>query len=158
MAKSEKLQYFHPRSVIEGDVTLGNNVSLWPGAVVRGDFKPIKIGNYTNVQDNVVIHGGHEHSVEIGDYVSIGHGAIVHGCKIGNYVLIGMGSIILNGAEIPDNTFIGAGALIPENKKLEPGVYVGVPAKKMRGMQPDDHAYIKKNALEYWNMAQKFMK
>src|SRR3989344_8087176 len=154
----EKLQYIHPRATIEKDVTLGNNVSIWPGAVIRGDFKPIKIGNYTNVQDNAVIHGGHNHSVEIGDYVSIGHSAIVHGCKIGNYVLIGMGSIILSGAEIPDNCYIGAGALVPENKKLEPGVYVGVPARKMRDMQAGDHEYIRHNAVEYWEMAQKFMR
>ena len=85
------LQYIHPRATILGDVTLGKNISIFPGAVLRGDFQPIKIGNYTNVQDNAVIHGGHEQKVEIGDYVSIGHGAIVHGCKIGNYVLIGMG-------------------------------------------------------------------
>lgn len=157
MAKTEKPQYIHPKATLEGDVVLGNNTSVWPGAVVRGDFKSIKIGDYTNIQDNAVVHGGHNHSVEIGDYVSIGHGAIVHGCKIGSYVLIGMGSIILNGAEIPDNTFIGAGALVPEDKKLEPGVYVGVPAKKMRPMHEGDHEYIRKNAMAYWEMAKKFM-
>ncbi len=149
--------YIHPHATIIGDVKLGKSVSIWPGAVLRGDFQPIKIGNYTNIQDNVVIHGGHKHSVEIGDYVSIGHGAIVHGCKIGNYVLVGMGAIILNGAEIPDNCFIGAGALVSENKKLEPGVYVGVPAKKMRDMHAGDHEYIRKNALDYWGNAKEVL-
>ena len=150
-------KFIHPRAAVIGDVKLGKSSSVWPGAVLRGDFKPIKIGNYTNVQDNAVVHGGHVHDVQIGDYVSIGHGAIVHGCKIGNYVLVGMGSIILSGAEIPDNCYIGAGALVPENKILEPGVYVGVPAKKMRDIGEEDLEYIRKNANEYWEMAKRYV-
>lgn len=149
------LQYIHPRATIMGDVKLGKNVSIWPGAVLRGDFNLIKVGDYTNIQDNAVLHGGHRETVEIGDYVSIGHGAIVHGAKIGNYVLIGMGSIILSGAKIPDNTFIGAGALVPENKVLEPGVYIGVPCRKFRDLHKGDHEYIRKNAVDYWENAKK---
>ena len=120
-------------AVIIGDVEIGADCSIWYGAVLRGDVNPIRIGNRVNIQDGAVLHTLYKNSVvETGDDVTIGHNAVVHGAKIGNNVLIGMGSIIMDHAVVPDNTIIGAGALVSANAQLEPGVYAGMPAKKIK--------------------------
>ncbi len=120
-------------SAIIGDVVIGEDCSIWYGAVLRGDVNSIKIGDRVNIQDGAVLHSLYECSiVDIGNDVSVGHNAIIHGCKIGHNVLVGMGAIIMDNAVVPDNTIIGAGALIPSNAVLEPGVYAGVPAKKIK--------------------------
>lgn len=120
-------------AAIIGDVTIGEDCSIWYGAVLRGDVNTIKIGDRVNIQDGAVIHTLYNRSVsEIGNDVSVGHNAIIHGAKVGNNVLIGMGAILMDNAVIPDNTIIAAGAVVLSNAILEPGVYAGVPAKKVK--------------------------
>ena len=137
-------------AVIIGDVEIGADCSIWYGAVLRGDVNPIRIGNRVNIQDGAVLHTLHKDSiVEVGDDVSIGHNAIIHGAKVGSKVLVGMGAILMDHAEISDNSIIGAGALVPPHKKLEPGVYTGAPAKKIRDASHEIAAAAHKNAGGY---------
>jgi len=145
-------------AVIIGDVEIGDDCSIWYGAVLRGDVNPIKIGNRVNVQDGAVLHTTHHTSVvEIGDDVSIGHNAIVHGAKVGSNVLIGMGSIIMDNAVIPNDTIIGAGAFVSSNTLLEPGVYAGMPAKKIREGSDVVAAAAQKNAAGYLRYKEWFL-
>ena len=131
--------FFAENAVIVGDVTMGNNCSIWYSAVLRGDVNTIKLGNYVNIQDNATIHTLYKKSVtEIGDNVSVGHNAVIHGAKIGNNVLIGIGAIILDHAEIGDNSIIAAGALVKTGTVVEPNsIYAGVPAKKVKDIEPE---------------------
>src|SRR5574344_918980 len=116
---------------IIGDVTIGDDCSIWYSTVLRGDVNTIKIGDRVNIQDGAVLHTLYNNSVvEIGNDVSVGHNAIIHGAKVGNNVLVGMGAILMDNVVVPDNTIIAAGAVVLSNEILEPGVYAGVPAKK----------------------------
>ena len=124
-------------AVIIGDTTIGKDCSIWFGAVLRGDVNKITIGDRTNIQDGAVIHTLYDKSpkpsqTHIGNDVSVGHNAIIHGAKVGNNVLVGMGAILMDNAVIPDNTVIAAGSVVLSNSVLEPGVYAGVPAKKVK--------------------------
>jgi carbonic anhydrase/acetyltransferase-like protein (isoleucine patch superfamily) len=134
--------FIAPGAHIIGDVTLGENSSVWFGAVIRGDVNKITIGDYTNVQDNVVIHvtnGGH--ATHIGARVTIGHKAVLHACTVGNDCLIGMGSVILDGVEIGDGSVVAAGALVTPGKKFPPGsMILGSPAKAVRQVRPEERA------------------
>lgn len=136
---------------VMGNVELGENVSVWYNAVIRGDLKnPIKIGKNSNVQDNAVIHLSEKSIVEIGENVTIGHAAIIHGAKIEDNVLIGMGAIVLDGAHIKSNSIIGAGALVTGGKIVEEGsMMLGSPAKFVRECSEDEIRSITDNALEY---------
>ena len=137
-------------AVIIGDVTLGDDCSIWYGVVLRGDVNTIKIGNRVNIQDNASVHTLYQRSVtEIGDDVSVGHNAVVHGAKVGNNVLVGMGAILMDNAEIADGSIIAAGAVVLTGEKLEPGVYAGVPAKKVKDGSDAITAAAHKNAQGY---------
>lgn len=126
--------FFADNATLIGDVTMGNNCSVWFNAVIRGDVHYIKMGDQVNVQDGAVIHATYQKSpTNIGSYVSIAHNAIVHGCTIHDNVLIGMGAIIMDDAVVQSNAIIAAGALISKNTLVESGsVYAGVPAKKIK--------------------------
>ena len=137
-------------AVIVGDVEIGDDCSIWYGAVLRGDVNPIRIGNRVNVQECAVLHATYQETiVEIGDDVTIGHNAIVHGAKVGNNVLIGMGSIVMDRAVVEDNTVVGAGAFVPSRIRLEAGVYTGMPAKKIRDGNDAITAAVQKSATGY---------
>ena len=137
-------------AVIVGDVTIGEDCSIWYGAVLRGDVNTIKIGDRVNIQDGAVIRTLYNRSVSIlGNDVSVGHNAIIHGAKVGNNVLIGMGAILMDNAVIPDNTIIAAGAVVLSNEVLEPGVYAGVPAKKVKDSSSAIGEAAHKNAQGY---------
>ena len=137
-------------AVIIGDVTIGDDCSIWYGVVLRGDVNTIKIGNRVNIQDNASVHTLYQRSVTIiGDDVSVGHNAVVHGAKVGNDVLVGMGAILMDNAEIADGSIIAAGAVVLSNEKLEPGVYAGVPAKKVKDGSDSVTAAAHKNAQGY---------
>lgn len=128
-----KNTFIAENAAIIGDVTIGEDCSIWYSAVLRGDVNTIRIGDRVNIQDGAVLHTLYNRSiVEIGNDVSVGHNAIIHGAKIGNNVLVGMGAILMDNAVIPDNTIIAAGAVVLSNSILEPGVYAGVPAKKVK--------------------------
>lgn len=142
--------YLAEGAVVKGDVTCGNDASVWYNATVRGDSNPITIGERTNVQDNAVIHVELTHPVKIGNDVTIGHSAIVHGCEVGDNTLIGMGAIILNGAKIGKNCIIGAGALVTQNSVIPDGTLAfGNPAKVIRKLTPQEIESNKENALHY---------
>jgi carbonic anhydrase/acetyltransferase-like protein (isoleucine patch superfamily) len=133
-----------------GDVTIGEGTSIWYGAVVRGDMNTIVIGKYSNVQDNSSLHVDSNEPLKIGDYTTVGHNAVVHGCTIGNNCLIGMGAIILNNAIIGDNCIIGAGALITEGAVISSNSLVlGAPGKVKRELTEDDIKSIRDNAVRY---------
>ena len=120
-------------ATIIGTVTMGDDCSVWYGAVLRGDVGAIRIGDRVNIQDNAVLHATNKVSeCIIGNDVSIGHGANVHGAVIGNDVIIGMGAIVMDNTVVPDGTIIAAGAVVPANQTLEPCIYAGIPAKKIK--------------------------
>jgi carbonic anhydrase/acetyltransferase-like protein (isoleucine patch superfamily) len=137
-------------AVVIGDVVIGDDCSIWYGAVLRGDVNSIRLGRRVNIQDGAVLHTLYERSVvEIGDDVSVGHNAIIHGAKVGNNVLVGMGAILMDNAVIPDNTIIAAGAVVLSNAILEPGVYAGLPAKKVKDSDEKVVEMARNNAAGY---------
>ncbi len=139
--------FIHKKAVVEGSVGLGENVSIWAGAVLRGDEGKITIGRNSNIQDNCVLHG---HKLEIGENVTVGHGAVVHGCKIGNNVLIGMGAIVLDNAEIGEWCIIAAGSVVREGQKIPANSLVtGVPAKVKRELTELDRERITESWRAY---------
>lgn len=147
----EENSFIAPNCTIVGDVTIGSHCSVWFNAVVRGDVNYIKIGDYSNIQDNVTIHGTYEkNGTDVGNYVNIGHNAIVHGCVIDDYVLIGMGAIVMDKAHIQSNVIIAAGAVVLENMVCESGfLYAGVPAKKIKPLTEEQLNLLKKLPHNY---------
>jgi carbonic anhydrase/acetyltransferase-like protein (isoleucine patch superfamily) len=147
--------YLAENATIVGDVTLGNECSVWFNAVVRGDVHSIKIGNRVNIQDGAIIHCTYKkHPTQIGDNVSIGHNALVHGCTVHNNVLIGMGSIVMDNCVVHSNSIVAAGAVLLENTVVESGcIYAGVPAKKVKEINVEQSAALIKgianNYVEY---------
>lgn len=142
--------FIAPNATLIGDVTLGEQASIWPNAVLRGDINSITVGARSNVQDGSVLHLSAEHGCHIGEDVTVGHMAMLHACTIGNEVLIGMGAIILDGVEIGDRCIIGAGSLVTQNKKIPPGSMVmGSPAKVVRELTPEEQDGIAAWAARY---------
>ncbi len=123
-------------ATIVGDVTLGENCSVWFNAVIRGDVHYIKIGDKVNIQDGAIIHCTYKkYPTEIGNNVSIGHNAIVHGCTLQDNVLIGMGAIVMDNCVVESNSIVAAGAVVIQNTIIESGsIYAGVPAKKVKSI------------------------
>ena len=141
--------YVHKTAVLIGDVTVGENVSVWPCAVLRGDIASITVGADSNIQENACVHVNYGAPVLIGKGVSVGHGAVIHGSKIGNNCLIGMNAVVME-SEIGPNCVIGAGAVIPAGKNIPAGSLVmGVPAKVVRKLEEDEVNAIMKNARDY---------
>lgn len=145
-------------AAVIGDVNIGEGAGVWFNTVLRGDTHPIKIGKYSNIQDNSTVHVMHDHRAEIGDYVTVGHGAIIHGCIVGNNCLIGMAAVILSYAEISDNCIIAAGSVVPERKKIPPNSLVmGVPGKVVRTVTPEEIEAIRNSAIHYNELAQRYL-
>ena len=139
-----------PSATIVGDVTLGEDTSVWYGAVIRGDMGAISIGAGSNIQDNCVIH----EQVTIGRDCTIGHGAIVHGCTVGDRCLVGMGAIILNGAVLGDDCLVGAGALVTGKINAPAGSLVlGSPAKVEREVTDKEKEATMEDARQYVALA-----
>ncbi|WP_156307521.1 gamma carbonic anhydrase family protein [Sphingobacterium endophyticum] len=143
--------FIAPNSTLVGDITIGDHCSIWFNAVVRGDVNYIRIGDYSNIQDNVTIHGTYEkNGTDVGNYVNIGHNAIIHGCVIDDYVLIGMGAIVMDKAHIQSNVIIAAGSVVLENSISEGGfLYAGVPAKKIKPLTDEQLNLLKKLPHNY---------
>ena len=145
-------------AVIVGDVVIGDDCSIWYGAVLRGDVNPIRVGNRVNIQDGAVLHTLHKKSVvEVGDDVSVGHNAIIHGASVGSNVLVGMGAILMDNAVIPDNTIIAAGAVVLSNEVLESGVYAGLPARKVKEGSSEIGEVANRNAAGYMKYKEWFL-
>ena len=138
--------YLSENATIIGDVTVGNDCSIWFNAVLRGDVNSILIGNRVNIQDGAILHTLYKRSkVEIGNDVTVAHNAVVHGARIHNNVLIGIGAIVLDNAIVHENSIIAAGAIITSKNEVEPNsVYAGNPAKKIREISTDQS----KNIIE----------
>lgn len=154
-----------PSSVVIGDVIMGDDCSVWPGAIIRGDMHKIRIGNKTSVQDNSVLHITHASTFNpdgwpliIGDEVTIGHSVNLHGCTLGNRILVGIGSIVMDGAIVEDDVVIGAGTLVPPGKRLESGhLYVGSPCKKARPLNNKERAFFSYSAQNYSNLKDQYL-
>jgi len=144
-------------ALVLGDVTLGDDSSVWPMTVIRGDMHRIRIGERTSVQDGSVLHITHAvpfnpdgYPLSIGDDVTIGHKALLHGCTIGNRVLIGMGAIVMDGAVIEDEVVLAAGSLVSPGKVLESGyLYRGSPAKQARALTEKEKSFFCYSANNY---------
>lgn len=144
-------------AILVGDVILGEDVSVWFGAVIRADKDSISLGNRSNIQDNAVVHTSTGYPVSIGQDVSVGHGAILHGCTIADRVLVGMGAIVMNGACVGENSIIGAGAVITERSEIPSGsVVLGVPGKVVRQTTEAQCEEIVKNAINYIELARSY--
>jgi carbonic anhydrase/acetyltransferase-like protein (isoleucine patch superfamily) len=139
-----------PGAFLIGDVHLGEEVSVWYGAVLRGDTEPIRIGDRTNIQDGCILHADPGYPAIVGQGCVVGHNAVVHGCEVGNNCLIGMGATILNGSKIGDGSIVAAGAVVPEGRELPPrSLIVGVPAKRAGDVTNEQAADIERGASEY---------
>ena len=140
-----------PSAQVIGDVTIETGASVWPGAILRGDQDNyVTLGKNSNVQDGAVLHVTPQYPCVVGDGVTIGHLAVVHGCTIKDNVRIGIGATVLNGAVIEEGAQVGAGALVPPGKVVPAGwLVMGVPAKPVRQMSPEELDDIKRNATEY---------
>jgi carbonic anhydrase/acetyltransferase-like protein (isoleucine patch superfamily) len=141
-------------AVVYGDVTLGDEVSIWYGAVVRGDCAPISIGDRTNVQDLVMVHADTGIPLDIGCEVTIGHSAVVHGRRVGDRCLIGIGAKLLGRCEIGEGSVIAAGALVKEGAMIPPrSLVVGVPGKIVRQVSDEELAEFAAHARTYVTLA-----
>jgi carbonic anhydrase/acetyltransferase-like protein (isoleucine patch superfamily) len=144
--------YVDPAATVIGDVVLGDDVSIWPNAVLRGDVHYIRIGARSNVQDNSVLHVMRDtNPLVLGDNVTVGHSVTLHGCTIESRCLIGMGGIVLNGVVIGTGSIVAAGTLIPERTVIPPGSLVmGSPCKVRRQLTDEDQASIDRYAQNYF--------
>jgi carbonic anhydrase/acetyltransferase-like protein (isoleucine patch superfamily) len=157
--------YVDPAATVIGDVNLGDDASVWPGAVIRGDMHSIKIGARSNVQDNAVLHITHASDfnpkgwpLTIGDDVVIGHRAVLHGCSVGNRILIGNGAIVNDGAIIEDEVIVGAGCMVPPGKVLHSGfVYVGNPCKQMRELSESEKNFFTYSPANYVKLKDQYL-
>jgi len=149
--------YVDESAVVIGDVKIGENSSIWPMTVVRGDVHSITIGKGTNIQDASILHVTHDGKFSpggfplmVGDYVTVGHRVTLHACTVGNYCLIGMSATIMDGAVLGDKLIIGAGGLVPAGKVLEGGyLYVGSPVKRVRELNDKELEFLEYSANHY---------
>ncbi|GAB2721169.1 gamma carbonic anhydrase family protein [Halomonas garicola] len=157
--------YVDPASVVIGDVTLGDDSSVWPTTVIRGDMHRIRIGARVSVQDGSVLHITHQsdyspegYPLTVGDDVTIGHRAILHGATLGSRILVGMGAIVMDGVRVEDEVIIAAGAVVTPGKTLEGGyVYAGTPARQMRPLKDSERAFFAYTAGNYVTLKDQFL-
>lgn len=155
--------FVDPSAVVLGDVEIGNDSSVWPLVVIRGDMHRIRIGRCSSIQDGSVLHITHAGPYNpdgfpliIGDHVTVGHQAMLHGCTIGNRVLVGMGAMIMDGAVVENEVIVGAGSLVPPGKTLKSGyLYVGRPAKPQRELTEQERAFFTYTAENYSRLKDK---
>lgn len=149
--------YIDNSAILVGDISLADDVSIWPLVAARGDVNTITIGSRTNIQDGSVLHVTRKspsnpqgNPLIIGDDVTVGHKCMLHGCQLGNRILVGMGAIIMDGVVVEDDVFIGAGSLVPPNKTLVSGyLYVGNPVKQVRPLKESEANFLKQSAINY---------
>jgi carbonic anhydrase/acetyltransferase-like protein (isoleucine patch superfamily) len=150
--------FIAPGAVIVGDVEIGEEASVWYGAVLRADINRIRIGPRSNVQDGSVVHLADDLGVFLGEYVTCGHAAILHACTIDDEVLIGMGSTVLDGAEIGARSVIGANSLVTQGMKIPPGSLVlGSPAKVRRALDLEEQQGVRPWAEKYVKLSRAYM-
>ncbi|OLO11797.1 gamma carbonic anhydrase family protein [Chromohalobacter japonicus] len=157
--------YVDPMCVVLGDVTLGDDCSVWPMTVIRGDMHRIRIGARCSIQDGSVLHITHAsdynpegYPLTLGDDVTVGHKALLHGCTIGSRVLVGMGATVMDGVIVEDEVIIAAGAVVTPGKRLESGqVYAGNPAKPLRTLKEAERAFFTYTAGNYVKLKDEYL-
>ncbi|MBD3653461.1 gamma carbonic anhydrase family protein [Kangiella sp.] len=157
--------YVDETALVVGNVHIGEDSSIWPMAVLRGDVHSIHIGARTSIQDGTVCHVTHAgpydpegHDLYVGDNVTIGHKAILHGCRIESNCLIGMGTVVMDGALIKENVIVGANSLVPPGRVLESGyLWVGSPARKIRKLTEEETAFFKYSADNYVKLKNQYL-
>ena len=157
--------FVDPTALVVGQVCIGDDSSIWPMAVLRGDVHAIEIGARSSIQDGAVCHVTHAshynpdgHRLIIGDDVTVGHKAMLHGCKINNEVLIGMGSVVMDDVVIHSNVVLGANSVVPPGRELEGGfLWVGSPARKIRTLTDDEIAFFKYSADNYVKLKDRYL-
>ena len=150
--------YVDASAQVIGDVVIGEHSSIWPGAVLRGDLMPIRIGAYSNIQDNCIVHVEIDlYGVIVEDRVTVGHGVILHGCHIERRCLIGMGAIILNDVRIGSGSIVAAGSVVAEHTVIPPGSLVmGVPGTVRRPVTEEELARIDQGPKAYFRLKERF--
>jgi len=157
--------YIDPTCVVLGDVTLGDDCSVWPMTVIRGDMHRIRIGARCSIQDGSVLHITHAsdynpdgYPLTLGDDVTVGHKALLHGCTIGSRVLVGMSATVMDGVTVEDEVIIAAGAVVTPGKHLESGqVYAGNPAKPLRALKDAERAFFTYTAGNYVKLKDEYL-
>lgn len=157
--------YIDPQSMVLGDVVLGDDCSVWPMAVIRGDMHRIRIGKRVSVQDGSVLHITHAsdfnpdgYPLTVGDDVTIGHKAILHGCTLGSRILVGMGAMVMDGARVDDEVIVAAGAVVTPGKHLESGyVYAGNPVRQLRPLKEPERAFFTYTAGNYVKLKDEYL-
>lgn len=157
--------YVDPAACVIGRVRLGDEASVWPGTVIRGDVNDITIGARTNLQDGCICHvasasderpGGIP--LVVGADVTVGHGVILHACRVGDRCLIGMGSVIMDGAVLEDDVLLGAGSLVPPGKRLAAAsLYHGRPVKRVRALEPGEIRALAESAAHYVRLSRRYV-
>lgn len=151
--------YLADGATVIGDVTLGADVSLWTGAVLRGDNDWIKVHTRTNVQEGAVLHADPDFPLHVGENVTIGHQAMLHGCTVGDGALIGIQAVILNGAVIGKSCLVGAGAVVTEGKSFpDNSLIIGAPARALRKVTPELLAIMQRDNADYVARARRYKK
>jgi carbonic anhydrase/acetyltransferase-like protein (isoleucine patch superfamily) len=149
--------YVDETALVIGDVTLEDDVSLWPMVVARGDINSIYIGARTNIQDGTILHVSHDSefapggfALHLGADITVGHQAVLHGCTVEDRCLIGMAATVLDGALVHSGAIVGAGSLVPPGRELEGGfLWVGTPVRKARVLRPEEEAFLMYSAAHY---------
>lgn len=149
--------FVDPSALVIGDVEIGQDSSVWPMVVIRGDIHEIRIGARSNIQDGTIVHVTHASAfvpkgfpTYVGDDVTVGHQVILHGCTIKDRVLVGMGTVIMDGSVVESDVVIGGGSLVPQGKVLESGfLYVGSPVRQVRKLKDSELAFLKYSAKNY---------
>lgn len=146
--------FIAPEATVIGRVVIEKGVSVWPGAVLRGDMNDITVGEGTSVQDGCILHNTFEEPVHVGAFVTIGHCAVLHACTVEDNVLIGMGAIVLDGAKIGKNSIVAAGSLVSPRKTFPPGsMIMGSPAKVVRALSEEEIRGLSEHAKGYMELA-----
>lgn len=151
--------YVDESAQVIGDVELGDHASVWMCAVIRGDVHSIRIGPYTNIQDNCVVHVyKEEHPTLVADHVTVGHSVTLHGCRVDSYCLIGMGATVLNDAHVGAESIVAAGALVPEGMVIPPrSLVMGTPAKFRRQLTDEEREGLRLSAANYYDYKESYL-
>ena len=148
-----------PGAAIVGDVRLGDDVSIWYGAVLRGDLAPITVGDRSNIQDGTVVHVGDFSGCSVGADTVVGHRVVLHGCRIEDACLIGMQATILDDAVVGEGSLVGAGALITQKTVIPPrSLVLGAPARVIRSLGPEDQAFHRQMAAKYARLKENYLR
>jgi carbonic anhydrase/acetyltransferase-like protein (isoleucine patch superfamily) len=157
--------YVDASAVVIGDVTIGEDVSLWPMVVARGDVNSIEIGARTNIQDGTILHVSHDSEfapggfpLRIGADITVGHQVILHGCHIEDGCLVGMGATVMDGAILRSGVLLGAGSLVPPGQVLEGGyLWVGSPARRVRPLREQEYAFLEYSPRHYVELKNQYL-